>query len=120
MQTLGTMSMNTVLSAGLRCAALSACLLVLGGCHKITGAANAPAPGASVTEPQAAANKESAEEGVTLSAEQVQKMGIAVSPALAASYTPQAAGYAVVVAHETLAQGVAELSTAEATQRQSR
>ena len=47
-------------------------------------------------------------------------MGIAVSPAKAASYTPEAAGYALVMAHETLAQAVADLITAQAVERQSR
>jgi len=108
--------MNLLVSNCLRCAALGACWALLGGCHK------ADAPGADAKQPPAAAAepKEAADEGVTLSAEQVHKMGIVVSPATAASYTPEAAGYAVVMAHETLAQAVAELVTAQAVERQSR
>jgi hypothetical protein len=105
--------MNLHASNRLRFAALVACLALLGGCHKAPAAADAAA-GATKQPPAAA------EEGVTLSAGQVQKLGIVASPAKAASYTPEAAGYALVMAHETLAQGVADLITAQAAARQSR
>src|SRR6202142_2713316 len=87
-------------------AALCAGLLLLGGCHK---------PPTAATE-----SKEAADEGVSLNPQQGQKMGIAVSPAQATSHTPEAAGYAVLIAHETLAQGGADLMTAVAVERQSR
>ncbi|MFI4889745.1 MAG: hypothetical protein ACHQIL_04360 [Steroidobacterales bacterium] len=99
--------MNILVSARLGCVALGICLALLGGCHK------APAPAA-------AADKEVADEGVTLSAGQVEKMGIEASPAKAASYTPEAQGYAVVMAHEAIAQAVAERVSAQAAAQQSR
>ena len=105
--------MNLPASNRLRFAGLGACLVLLGGCHKAPAAVDAAA--GATKQPAAAA-----EEGVTLSAGQVQKLGIVVSPAKAASYTPEAAGYALVMAHETLAQGAADLITAQATARQSR
>ena len=103
--------MNNLLCTRLRLAALGACLIIFGACQK-TGAPGAPATDA---QPEQAAAKEGAE-GVTLSADQVQKLGIETSPAKAASYAPEAEGYAVVMAHETLAQAVAELATAQAAQ----
>ena len=114
--------MNTLLSVRLRCAALGACLIVLGGCQK-TGAPPGPAASAaaeSAAQPEVAAVKENAAGGVTLSGDQVKKLGIETSAAKAASFTPEVAGYAVVVEHETLAQSVAELSVAQAAERQSR
>lgn len=104
--------MNRPASMRLRLAVLGAALALIGGCQKTLDAA----AGAAQQPPPAPA----AAEGVTLSAGQVQKLGIAVSPARAASYTPEAAGYALVTAHETLAQAVADLITAQAADRQSR
>lgn len=106
--------MNTLVRARLRSAALGACLVLLGGCHKAPPAGGAP----EAERKEAAADKEAG--GVALSAEQVQKMGIATSAAQAASNTPEAAGYAMVMAHEALAQGVADLITAQAVEQQSR
>jgi hypothetical protein len=109
-----------------RCAALfgAACMgigaLWLAGCQKPPAAADAPAHESKA--PASPADTTRAQEmsaGVTLRPEQVEKMGILTTPAKAASYTPEAAGYAVVVAHEGLAQGVAELVAALAVERQS-
>jgi len=120
--------MNTLLSARLRCTALGACLIVLGGCQKTGAPAGPAAPAGSAgsaaaapaARPEAADAKDADEQGVRLSDEQVQKLGVATSAAKAASFAPEVAGYAVVVAHETLAQAVAELSVARAAERQSR
>jgi hypothetical protein len=59
-------------------------------------------------------------EGVTLTAEQVQKAGLATTPARAAHYAPEAAGYGLVTAHDLVAVAVAELTTAQAAAGQSR
>ena len=59
-------------------------------------------------------------EGVTLSAEQVTREGIATSAASAADYAPETTGYGVVIAHDTVAVAVAELTTAQAAAAQSR
>ena len=61
-----------------------------------------------------------AAEGVTLSAEQVTKEGIATAPASAADYAPETTGYGLVIAHDTVAVAVAELTTAQAAAAQSR
>lgn len=110
--------MNKLDFAKLRLAALGVCLLVLGACQK------APAPaadekGATHAAASAAENK-AANAGVTLNAEQLEKMGIVTSAAKAASYTPAATGYAIVLAHEGIAQSMAELVSAQAVAQQSR
>jgi len=96
---------------GAACLCVSA--LLLGGCHKPPAAADSP-PGPDSKAPPAAAN-----EGVTLSADQVEKMGIVTSIAKATSHSAETEGYGMVVAHETIAQGVADLVTAIAVERQS-
>lgn len=59
-------------------------------------------------------------EGVILKPEEVEKMGIVTAQAKSATHAPEASGFAVVLAHETIAAAVAELNTAVATERQSR
>jgi len=124
--------MNMTFSVAGLYAGLCLGVLLLGGCHKPPAAADSPPSAASKSQPAAAAKaataapegaaetKAAADEGVSLSADQVEKMGIVTGVAQAASYTPEAAGYAVVVPHETLAQGAADLITAQAAERQSR
>jgi hypothetical protein len=108
---------------------VAGCLL-LGACHKTTSSAGEapPAPDAKATEnaksqpaeKKDADAKEDAAEGVTLTPEQVEKLGIATQPAQALDYSEEAAGFGVVVNHESIAQAVAELATAKATERLSR
>jgi hypothetical protein len=109
-----------------RCAAVfvAACLCIgalwLVGCQKPPAAADAPAHESKA--PAASADTSRAQgvsAGVALTPDQVEKMGILTTPAKAASYMPEAAGYAVIVAHEGLAQGVADLVAALAVERQS-
>lgn len=64
--------------------------------------------------------KEVAEEGLVLDPKEVARLGIETTPAAASSFTPEGAGYALVIGREMLAQGVAEVATAEAAARQSR
>ena len=59
-------------------------------------------------------------EGVTLTPEQVAKLGIVTEPAISAAYTAETVGYGVVVPHDTVAAAVAELTTAELTEKQTR
>ena len=91
---------------------LAAGCLLLGACHKTASSAG--------EGPQAADAKQNAAEGVTLTPEQVEKLGIATQPAQALDYSEEAAGFGVVVNHESIAQAVAELATAKATERLSR
>ena len=128
---------------GKRYAALTAgaiavviCLGVLGlaGCHR------APAIGeAGVGSSRAGAEKEEAskggaakqtatgetatkdsEEGVSLTSEEVEKLGVVTEPAKASDYVAEILGYGVVVPHDAIATAVAELATARAAQEQSR
>jgi hypothetical protein len=59
-------------------------------------------------------------EGVSLSAEQVQKLGIVTQAAQPFDYTSEFGGYGVVIAHDGIATAVAELATSQAAAAQSR
>ena len=85
-------------------------VLGLSGCHQ--------APAAAEAKPGDA--KEAKAEGVTLPREQVDKLGIVTEPAKSADYTAETVGYGVVVPHDTVATAVAELTTAELTEKQTR
>ena len=122
---------------------LCATLLLLDGCHKSaapgTGepataksaapTAGEPAAAKSAAPPDdepaaaksapAAAGEEPAE-GVSLKPDEVEKMGIVVAAAAAAHHVPETAGFGVVIAHESIAQAVAEVVSAAAVDRQSR
>jgi hypothetical protein len=113
-------SFGTVLAAG--------CLL-LWACQRgaAPGGDASPASAAASTaaaKPQAAAadtgHQESAPGGVSLTPDQVEKLGVATQPARTIEYREEAAGYGVVVNHESIAQAAAELATAQATERLSR
>ena len=91
---------------------LAAGCLLLGACHKTASSAG--------EAPPASDAKEDAAEGVTLTPEQAEKLGIATQPAQALDYSEEAAGFGVVVNHESIAQAAAELATAKATERLSR
>ena len=88
-------------------------LAPLSGCSQ---APSEPAATAPVPATQAA---EEAGEGVELSAADVKTMGIETSAAAGSVHVPEVAGFGVVLAHETVAQSVADLSSAIAVQRQS-
>ena len=94
-------------------------VLLLYGCHRTPGAADAGAAADAKPSADAKAARLEASAGVTLTAEQRDKMGLATETLEAADFTPEIAGYGVVVGHETVAQSVAELISAEATARQS-
>jgi hypothetical protein len=105
--------MSVIIGSARRRAGILICslTLVLGsGCHR------EPTVGAS---PTASAGDES-QEGVLLKPDEVEKMGIKTIEAKTYRHTPEAEGFGTVLAHETVAQAVADLSTALAAQRQSR
>jgi hypothetical protein len=105
------------IAGGLWLVGLGVSLAFLGGCHKAPSDANAPAASDSKAAP-AAVEKDDGE-GVTLKADEIEKMGIITAEAKAVVHTPDVAGYGVVVPHEVLAQSVSELVTAAATEKQS-
>jgi hypothetical protein len=86
-------------------------LAPLSGCSRSPSEPAAPVPAALATD--------EASEGVALSAADVKSMGIETSAASGTVRVPEVAGFGVVLAHETVAQSVADLSTAIAVQRQS-
>ena len=61
-----------------------------------------------------------APEGVSLTPAQIEKLGLVTQPAQPTQYSQHANGYGLVVSHDTIAQAVAELTTARATEQQSR
>jgi hypothetical protein len=97
----------------------------LSACHQAPPPDDAKSADAKATQPADAkaedAKVEDAKadgEGVTLTMEQVDKLGIVTDSAKAADYTAETSGYGVVVPHDTIAAAVAELTTAELTEKQ--
>ena len=116
-------------------AACATVMLLLCGCHKAVPSAQKSEAGAAgeTTASSGAADaegkdkgkdkaapEEAAEEGLTLKPEEIEKMGIVTTDAPAITSEPEASGFAVVMAHETVATAVAEIRTALAAERQSR
>jgi hypothetical protein len=92
-------------------------LLAMAACHKA-----APTDAAkSAPEPKSAPDAKAAPgEGLSLTPEQVEKIGLETEEAKAIDYAQETTGYGAVIPHEAIAQAVAELATAEATEKQSR
>jgi len=123
--------------AALLLAAIAASTLILVGCHKApakadpTAAADEPAAGAKSAHSdakdtgkdgggEAKTSEGGSEEGVSLKPEEVEAMGITTTEAQSIQNAPEVQGFAVVMAHETVAMAVAEVRTAIAAERQSR
>lgn len=85
--------------------------LQMSACHQA-----APAGDAKSSDVKAKGGE--ADEGITLTTEQVDKLGIVTEAVKAADYTAETSGYGVVVPHDTIAAAVAELTTAELTEKQ--
>src|SRR5580692_9871773 len=94
-------------------AACCATLTMLLGCHR------APAVADKAIEAKPAEVQEAAE-GVALKPDEIKKMGIVTTEAKSVMHTPETSGFGTVIAHETIAQAVADLATAVAMERQSR
>jgi hypothetical protein len=96
-----------------RCAAAGfAALVALAACRQPPPEAAAAAAAAEKSAPQA--------QGVTLKPDEIEKAGIATTPAAPTQHAPESAGYALVMPREAIAQAVAELTSAVAVERQSR
>ncbi len=67
-----------------------------------------------------AGTPENAPEGVSLTPAQIEKLGLLTQPAQPTQYSQHVSGYGVVVSHDAIAQAVAEMTTARATELQSR
>ena len=101
---------------------VAACLL-LAACGKAadTGAGHgSPAQAQVATTQGEAKDTEKEKESVTLTPEQVQKLGVTTQPAHPVQYRPESSGYAVVLEHQLVAQAVADVQTAQATARSSK
>jgi len=94
-----------------------AALWLLAACAKDTVPSKSAAAGTSATKESTDAAKDSERLGVTLTAAQIEKLGVTTDPAATAEYTEQAAGYGLIASHESIAQAVSELETAEASAR---
>jgi hypothetical protein len=96
-------------------------LLGLSACHRNSGTEE-PTPGTdaqgSGTDKMPTDKKEEGE--VTLSPEQIEKIGLITTTVKASEYADQASGYGTVIAHDSIAQALAELISAQATEKQSR
>lgn len=84
-------------------------LLLSAACHQSTPPADS----------KAAAVKTEAPVGLTLTAEQIEKLGVTTQPLQVLDYSAETEGYGTVMTHETVALAVAEQQTAEAAERQS-
>ena len=94
-------------------AALCAALLSIAACRQAPSAAQAPAEGA---KENAAAEAP----GVTLKPDELDRMGIRITPVVATQQAPESTGFAFVLTREAIAQSIADLNTAAAVERQSR
>lgn len=107
-------------------AALVGACLSLSACQRGTsasGAAAAPAEATAKTDAATAPSEAEAKDGaagVTLTPEQIAKLGLVTETAKTVDYLDEAPGYGVVMSHEAIAQAAAELATAHATERMSR
>ena len=108
---------------GLGTALLAACLM-LGACTADKTAAAEPKSGAAPDKTAPADAKaadaddkkgDSNKEGVALTPEQIEKLGVTTQPAQTVEYRVETSGYGVVLDHQAIAQAVADLRTAEAT-----
>ena len=96
-------------------------VLAAGGCHK--GAHEVAATADEKSFPAAKAGESKAKdagEDVTLTPAQFDKIGLQVEAVKTVDYAGEIAGYGTVIPHEAIAQAVAELSTAQAAEKQSR
>lgn len=101
------------MASKLPCLAAAGLLFAMSACHKSVDKSTEP--------PSAAADEaEETSDRVSLKPEELARVGIESVAVKAVKHSPQASGYAVVVAHDAVAQAVAELETATALERQSR
>jgi hypothetical protein len=98
------------------CAALAA-----GACHKGAPEVAATTDEKSIAAAKAADDKtKDASEDVSLTPAQIDKIGLQTEAVNAVDYAEEIPGYGTVIPHEAIAQAVAELSTAQAAEKQSR
>ncbi len=103
---------------------LCVALASLSACHKSPLPAAGSAGGKSADAGPGSTGKEGkdkdAGEGVSLTPEQIEKIGLQTAALKTVDYAAETAGYGTVIPHEAIAQAVAELRTAQAGEKQSR
>ncbi|HEY6620590.1 MAG TPA: hypothetical protein VIY68_13655 [Steroidobacteraceae bacterium] len=105
---------------------LCVALAALSACHKSPPQAAGSANGKSADAAPASESKDKdkekdkdAGEGVSLTPEQIEKIGLQTTALKTVDYAEETAGYGTVIPHEAIAQAVAELRTAQAAEKQS-
>jgi len=100
---------------------LCVALASLSACHKSPPQAGGSADVKSADAAPASTSKDkNAGEGVSLTPEQIGKIGLQTAALKMVDYAAETAGYGTVIPHEAIAQAVAELRTAQAGEKQSR
>ena len=92
-------------------------LIVLGALGACRPAEHDPPPTPSADA--APTGQHESEDSLTLSPQQIAHLGITLEPAAAAAYTQEAAGFAVVLARDVIAQALTDIVAAQAAARQS-
>jgi hypothetical protein len=107
-------------AALLSCALLCCALMALSACHEAAPEkAGTAGEGKANTAAKAGESKEK-QASVSLSPEQIEKIGVRTDAARSVDYAEETAGYGTVLPHESIAQAAAELSVAQAAQKHSR
>lgn len=98
---------------------LCVALAALSACHKGAPESKGAADEKSAGAAHADAKDKDAGEGVNLTPEQIEKIGLQTEALKTVDYSEETAGYGTVIPHEAIAQAVAELRTAQAAEKQS-
>jgi hypothetical protein len=113
--------MNKIAQRKLLVAGICCALLLAAGCQKTSNSAkDAEDKTPSSAAKTAAVKGADSSEGVTLTPEQMQKIGLQTVAVKTVDYAEETAGYGTVIPHESIAQAAAELATADAAEKQSR
>src|SRR5690348_4980049 len=86
--------------------AIIAVACILTGCGKTQEAEQVATTSASSSE------SSSIENSVTLTPQEIDKLGITITPVQSITFTPEVEGYGVVLDHETIAQRTADVAAA--------
>lgn len=113
------MTMNTrfTLETPARAPATVLLLALAGVLLSACGQSTAPAAEKAVPAESKTAEPAEKKEGVTLTSEQIEALGVTVQPVSATDYREEVIGYGTVLDHQLIAQAVADLKTAEASAR---
>ena len=100
----------------------AAILLLMAACGAALSIAGCRQGPSTAEAPPAEAKDRGAPEagGVTLKPKEIEKAGIKTATLAASTHAPESTGYAVVITRETIAQALADLTSAAAVERQSR